>query len=171
MAKIYYDEKTGMIIVKGLQVMPGKSDLKYKRFAGGDDGKQNFCIKISDEDAEQLVEDITRAGKFINIKSDKYDKFFKVNLGLRTNIVRFNEGKTKGTPYESDDTKLMSAIDHTMIADGEISCMPYYSNKYKQWTCYLNAMWFVPIVDPVQAMIDAAECESPSEDDDEVSFE
>lgn len=171
MAKITFDKKTGLIIIRGLQVAPGKTDLKYKHFDGDDNGKQNFCVKISEEDAEKLIEDITEAGKVINIKRDKYDTFFKVNLGNRPNIVRLNETKSKVTQYDAADTKLMGALNHAMISDGEIAVLPFYSNTYKQWTCYLESMWFIPTVNPVQAVIDAAECESPREDDEEVPSE
>ena len=176
MANIYYDEKNGVIIAKNVKVLPGSSDLKYKHFAGdatptNEQGKQNFCLKITDEDAEELTKALEKVGKVVKIKKDNYHTFFKVIISslFPPTIVKLNETKTTTPPLDSANPDIMRSLDRAIISESELAILPYYSNKYKQWTCYLQSMWFTPSVDPVQAVIDAAECEHPT-DDEEAPF-
>lgn len=178
--KVYFDEKSGKVIVRGIKVAPGSMDLKYKNFAGdatdtNEAGKQNFCVKISEEDAEKLQKDLEAHGLFINIKKDKYDDiYFKIVIShlVPPVITRMKPGRTSPFAIDSSDHDMMKTLDKCLIADGAISCSPCYLKKYSRWTCYLSSMWFIPFVDPVQEDIDNAECEYPTEEDlDGVPFE
>lgn len=179
--KVYFDERTGKVVVRGITVAPGSMDLKYKHFAGdptdtNEAGKQNFCVKISEEDAEKLQKDLEAHNLFLNIKKDKYeDTYFKIVISDSATITRMKPGRTAPFAIDPKDTDMMRSIDKALIADGAISCSPCYLKKYSRWTCYLSSMWFIPCVDPVQEEIDAAEFEHPSEEDvyptNEVPFE
>ena len=78
--KVFNDEATGKIIVRGVKVVPGQMDLFYRNFAGAktdynEAGNRNFCIKVDEADVDALL------NANINIKRNKDDEpFFKVNV-------------------------------------------------------------------------------------------
>ena len=80
MSKVFYDENTNKVIVRGAKVVPGQMDLLYRNFAGNktdynDAGNRNFCIKVSEEDVDTLLK------ANINVKRTKEDEpYFKVNV-------------------------------------------------------------------------------------------
>lgn len=175
MSKVFYDENTNKVIVRGAKVVPGQMDLLYRNFAGNktdynDAGNRNFCIKVAEEDVDTLLK------ANINVKRTKEDEpYFKVNVrydNVPPTVARVKtlpNGQVIKTVIDEDNLKM---LDRTFIAEATISASPYYSKKNKRWTCYLSAMMFTPLVDPVQEEIDAldaADCEFPR--DDEVPFD
>lgn len=183
MAKVFFHENTGAVIIRGIRVSPGNMDLMYRNFAGASSdkntaGNRNFCVKISKDDAEDLMKKLEERKLHINIKeTSDGEYFFKVN-------VRYDKyppviAKIKTT---ADGRKLKTALteetvnilDKVLIADADISVSPCYLSKHRQWTVYLNTMKFTPLVDPIEEEIeeiDLADCVCPSEDDEEVPFE
>ena len=110
----------------------------------------------------------------VNIKRTKEDEpYFKVNVrydNVPPTVARVKtlaNGQVMKTVIDEDNLKM---LDRTFIAEETISVSPYFSKKNKRWTCYLSAMMFTPLVDPVQEEIDALASVYPTEDD-EVPFE
>lgn len=171
--KTFVDETTGKIIVRGVKVVPGQMDLIYRNFAGlktdyNEAGNRNFCIKVDEADVEDLL------GANINVKRNKDEEpYFKVNIryeNIPPTIVRvksLEDGRKIKTVIEEDNLKM---LDKALIAEATISVSPYYSKKNRRWTCYLSAMMFTPLVDPVQEEIDALDSVYPTEED-EVPFD
>ena len=180
MAKAFFNESTGSIIVKGIRVKPGAMDLMFRNFGGNktdtnEAGKRNFCVKITPEDAEQLREELNKAGLQLNIKEWNGETYFKVVIKFGNyppQIVRkkvYANGRIDKTVLDEDN---VGSLDGMLIADGQFSCTPTYLSKYRTWACYLNSFIFTPLVDPVQEEIeslDMADFQHP--EDDEVPFE
>lgn len=172
-AKVFKDETTGKIIVRGAKVVPGQMDLIYRNFAGtktdyNDAGNRNFCIKVAEEDVETLL------AANVNVKRTKDEEpYFKVNIryeNVPPTVVRvkpLSDGRKIKTVIEEENLKM---LDKSLIAEASISISPFFSKKNRQWTCYLSSMLFTPLVDPIQEEIDALDSVYPTEDD-EVPFE
>lgn len=178
MSRVFFDEGTGNIIVKGIKVKPGQMDLLFRNFSGAktnnnEQGKRNFCVKISEEDKIALEENLKAAGRELNIKEYNGEYHFKIIVRYDKyppTIVRkknLSDGRVIKTVLDEDN---VGTLDRTLIADGLLSCSPSYIPTYRQWTCYLNSFIFTPLIDPVQEEIDALDSVYPTEDD-EVPFE
>lgn len=178
MSRVFFDEATGNVIVKGLKVKPGQMDLLFRNFSGkgtetNEAGKRNFCVKISEEDKIALEEKLQAAGLQLNIKEYNGEYHFKIIVrygNYPPTIIRkkaLSDGRVFKTVIDEDN---VGRLDKMLIADGQLSCSPSYISKYRQWSCYLNSFIFTPLVDPVQEEIDALDSLYPTEED-EVPFE
>ena len=174
MSKAFYDEHSGRIIIRGLKVKPGHNDFKFKNFTGEETntnskGSRNFCVIISEEDAESLEAAMEKAGLYLNIKEYNGERYFKIILGTK---FPPEISKKKTLPNGRVLRTIIDKIQNALIADCDISCTPTFLAKRNTWTCYLNKFNYVPLVDPLEEedeALDAAEAEYPV--DDEVPFE
>ena len=178
MSKAFYHEPTGRVIIRGLKMMPGANDFKFKDFTGKatdqSNGTRNFCVVISEEDKNTIVEAADRAGKHINIKEYNGEFYFKVIFGKKfppeVSIKKtLKSGKVLRTVMDEEN---FDDLQNALMADAELSCTPTFISRNNTWTCYLNKFNFVPLIDPLEEEeleLDMADFEGPTED--EVPFD
>ena len=167
--KVFNDETTGKVVIRGVKVVPGQMDLIYRNFRGertdyNDEGNRNFCIKVTEDDVPVLEQ------ANIIVKRTKEDEpYFKVNVryeNVPPTVVRIKPLANGQKMKTVVDESVIGTLDRMLISDATISVSPYFSKKNKKWTCYLSAMMFTPLVDPVMEEIDALDSVYPTEDDD-----
>lgn len=177
MAKAIFNPESNTIIVRGAKCVPGQSDLLFRNFAGrptqfSEEGKRNFTVVLTPENAEELRASLEASGLVLNLKPQEDGTYrFKVTVNLNgyrlPNIVRKKVGADGEVKIEDIDTDNFALVDKCLISNADFSCTPTYLSKYKQWACYLNSFMFTPLVDPITEELEALKYAHPTDDEED----